>query len=951
VLQPSDERRKSGSHYTPRSLTEPIVQTTLRPILERLGPDATPTQILELKVCDPAMGSGAFLVEVCRQLAEALVKAWHHHDRVPEIPPDEDELLHARRIVAQRCLYGVDKNPMAVDLAKLSLWLATLAKDHPFTFLDHALRSGDSLVGLTKAQILGFHWKPERQRDFTRAAIEGQLTRAMEQRRQIREAPDFVSEEALRERLRAADGFLEQARRYGDLVVSAFFAGENDRTRKERLEAAAEDLAAQRSQYSVERHERLEAARAQLRSGERAVVPFHWEIEFPEVFDRENPGFDAFVGNPPFMGGSKVSGSAGTEYLDWLKLSHDESHGNADLVAHFFRRAFDLLRDWGTFGMIATNTIGQGDTRSTGLRWLCLHGATIYEATRRKKWPGLASVIISVIQGHKGPLTGRFVLDGREVPTITAYLFHTGGHEDPAVLHANVGRSFLGSKVYGQGFTFDDTARQGIANPLSLMSELIARDPRNAERIFPYIGGEEANDSPAQLHRRYVINFGQMSLAEAEQWPDLLQIVREKVKPERDRLREDTGPGAHGKKWWWQFQHPRQPLYAAIAGLDRVLAISQVTSHVQFTLLPVRMVYSHTLNVFSLASYGAFCVLQSRAHEIWASFFGSSMKDDLRYTASDCFETFPFPKDWQVHAVLEAAGEFYYDFRAALMVRNNEGLTKTYNRFHDPDERSPDILKLRELHAAMDLAALNAYGWTDLTPTCEFLLDYEEDDEDEPAVGRRRKKPWRYRWPDDFRDEVLARLLELNRQRAEDERIEGATADKTKSGRKKTDRVAARPRKRSSLHANVVAGSTRSLFDHHERDREIFYVLMLLRAWNKPLTRYALDAGLLLMLNDELRVGLLGNDNQSTNQAAPRVVEGLDYVLQELEIKGYIAINNAGLQQVVSILSDALSTDTAPEEDQERIRDVKSVFQLELARGNVTESEEWIDARPEFISK
>jgi hypothetical protein len=130
-------------------------------------------------------------------------------------------------------------------------------------------------------------------------------------------------------------------------------------------------------------------------------------------------------------------------------------------------------------------------------------------------------------------------------------------------------------------------------------------------------------------------------------------------------------------------------------------------------------------------------------------------------------------------------GKAYYDFRAALMIRNNEGLTKTYNRFHDPDERSPDILKLRELHAAMDRAVLDAYGWTDLKPTCEFLLDYEEDeDEDETGGARRRKKPWRYRWPDDFRDEVLARLLELNRQRAEEERLSGLAAEgkaKTKS--------------------------------------------------------------------------------------------------------------------------------------------------------------------------
>ncbi len=340
VLQPSDERRKSGSHYTPRALTEPIVETTLRPILERLGPNPTPEQILDLKVCDPAMGSGAFLVAACRFLAELLVRAWHAHNQMPKIPPDEDELLHARRIVAQRCLYGVDKNPMAVDLAKLSLWLATLAQNHPFTFLDHALRPGDSLVGLTRAQILGFHWKPEKQRDFARGLIENQLTGATEQRRQIREAPEGASDELLREKLQNADGFLDQARRYGDLVVSAFFAADKDAKRKERLEALADDLAFQQSQFDADRHNQLEAARRELHGGAHPVRPFHWEIEFPEVFIRDNGGFDAFVGNPPFMGGSKISTSNGNSYLDWILEAHPRSHGNGDIVAHFFRRAF-----------------------------------------------------------------------------------------------------------------------------------------------------------------------------------------------------------------------------------------------------------------------------------------------------------------------------------------------------------------------------------------------------------------------------------------------------------------------------------------------------------------------------------------------------------------------------------------------------------------------------------
>ena len=163
------------------------------------------------------------------------------------------------------------------------------------------------------------------------------------------------------------------------------------------------------------------------------------------------------------------------------------------------------------------------------------------------------------------------------------------------------------------------------------------------------------------------------------------------------------------------------------------------------------------------------------------------MKDDLRYTPSDCFETFPFPEKFEAHPQLEAAGQAYYEFRAALMVRNNEGLTKTYNRFHDPNERSDDIATLRSLHAAMDRAVLDAYGWTDLHPTCEFLLDYEddEDDEEEAGTSRRKKKPWRYRWPDDFRDEVLARLLDLNKKRAEQEKLSGPAEKPAKKGKAK----------------------------------------------------------------------------------------------------------------------------------------------------------------------
>src|SRR5262249_46999280 len=151
-------------------------------------------------------------------------------------------------------------------------------------------------------------------------------------------------------------------------------------------------------------------------------------------------------------------------------------------------------------------------------------------------------------------------------------------------------------------------------------------------------------------------------------------------------------------------------LFAAIRHLGFVLASSQVAPHLSFAILPANRVYAHTLNVFALPTYASFCGLQNRVHEVWARFFASSMKDDLRYTCSDCFETFPFPDSFESNPSLEQAGRAYYEFRAALMVRNNEGLTKTYNRFHDPNEPSDDIRKLRQLHAAMDRAVLDAYG-------------------------------------------------------------------------------------------------------------------------------------------------------------------------------------------------------------------------------------------------
>ncbi len=763
ILQPSNERRRSGSHYTPRELTAPIVEETLKPILELSGGGGVPSasELLDLKVCDPAMGSGAFLVETCRHLAEWLVEAWKVHGGRPDVPEGEDELIFARRIVAQRCLYGVDRNPMAVDLAKMSLWLATLARDEPLTFVDHALRDGDSLVGLTRKQIAAFTWKRGFFQPQLGTRVDDAVDDADDWRQMIREADPAVSQVELEEMWCEAEAALDDVRFYGDLAVEAFFLETKVKAREKRRLA---HLAVVQDGDTKAHRERLTEKR---RAGP-PFAPFHWEIEFPEVFQRDNPGFDAFVGNPPFAGGRNLSASEGTRYSQWLRELHAQSSGGADLVAHFFRRTFDCLREHGAFGLIATNTIGQGDTRSTGLRWICQDGGEIYRAFTRYKWPGQAAVVVSIVHVLKGEFLGSKQLDDRPVEKITAFLFHTGGHDDPVRLEANEDQSFQGSIVLGMGFTFDDTDTKGVTSSLAEMRKLIEKDPKNDEVIFPYIGGREVNTSPAQKPHRWVIDLGERSESECRQrWPDLMTILEARVKPERSA--KDSKKYPRMVHEWWKYWNPRPNLYAAIAHLRHVLAVSRVGQQCAITALPSHMVFADSLIIFPLPTHAAFCALQSRPHEIWARFFGSSMKDDLRYTPSDVFETFPFPRNWTTNPALEAAGEAYYSLRADLMRDNNEGLTKTYNRFHDADERDPGIARLRELHAEMDRAILNAYGWTDIDTTCQFLFDYEIDEEE---WSSRRRKPWRYRWPDPVRDEVLGRLMALNAERAAEERRE-----------------------------------------------------------------------------------------------------------------------------------------------------------------------------------
>jgi hypothetical protein len=792
ILQPTSERRSTGSHYTPRSLTAPIVKFALEPAFDRLGADATPEQLLDLNVCDPAMGSGAFLVEACRAIGERLVKAWARWpERRPVIPTDEDEELHARRVVAQRCIYGVDKNPRAVDLARLSLWLATLARDHEFTFLDHALKCGDSLVGLSRAQMTSLHWDASAGLPLFDSLLRERFEAAVSARREIREAPDDIARVVQEARYCEIERRLHNTRLIGTAIVGAFFAADKPKAR----EAKRQEIETWANGRAEEIWPRLEDFACQLRTGDHPIQPFHWEIEFPEVFARENPGFDAIVGNPPFAGKNTIIAGNAKSYLHWLQNLHPGAHGNSDLVAHFFRRAFGLLRGGGVFGLIATNTIGQGDTRATGLAEILSSGGAIIRATRRLKWPGEAAVVVSVVHVIKaaGP---KPILDGRAVNRISAFLVEGYLDGSPNVLAANLGKAFQGSIVLGMGFTFDDVAAaQGDATDVETMNGLIKKTPRNSERIFPYIGGEEVNTDPRHMHSRYVIDFAdfpleRQSLAKtwrgmthyereqalrvgvvpadyrdpvASDWPDLLDIVERRARPERLKQHDKVG-----RVIWWRFLRRRDKLYNAIATHRRVLVATRHAPNWSLTWMPTSVVFAESLVVFSSEGAQFFTVLQSRVHEVWARFFASTLEDRLRYSPTDCFRTFPFPENLETQAVLGTAGDAYYMYRAQLMIERSEGLTKIYNRLHARDESAPGIARLRTLHFELDMAVLRAYNWDDIADRA--VPEFIEQDADEGKAPKTRLE-----WPADMKDEVLARLLALNAERAADERAAGLT--------------------------------------------------------------------------------------------------------------------------------------------------------------------------------
>ncbi|MEQ8853605.1 DNA methyltransferase [Gimesia sp.] len=732
------DRRSSGTHYTPKSLTEPIVQYTLEPLVYE-GPSEgkprtewrlkTAAELLELKICDMACGSGAFLVQACRYLSERLLEAWgtveEKIDGTPKITPlgeiskggpmeqiipsdAAERLTYARRIIAQRCLYGVDANPLAAEMAKLSLWLLTLAKDKPFEFLDHSIRCGDSLVGIHNLdQLKYFNLKPNNSNaPLFIGPLDQAVNEAIELRLKLEALPSNTVEEIETQEilLSETEEKLHHIRNIANLLVGAILNQSTDREERRSLA----DLASIASRYLQD--DEIDELDNLTRNVCKNRLMFHWPLEFPEVLISRG-GFDGFLGNPPYQGGTVATTALGGDYTAFISTRFQPWHGKADLVGAFLRNMPLLMKSEGTIGIVTTASLIRGETLESSLIPLVSGGSVIYRAVTPFSWPGEAKVTAVCVWLNKSRWEGSYVLDSDCVETIGPDL--EPGYLGVPVPLATSQKGYLGIKL--------------SPHNVSLKLEDMHSLPHECQcALLPAIGGQE-------LYRNVNWSVGPFAFA-----PELVtdNVLSQFRKATNDEIAKE------------QLKHsaPAKALTSLLHESDLVLACAE-TTHVQLAFVEVPnsgVLLKHSVIVFPKSDWWSFAVLQSCFHVEWSWKYGIRRKQDLRYSPKRCSYTFPWPLEINTDAKI--IGKTYHLKRQSIMESNNLGLTQLYNRFHDPEDRSEDIRCLRELHVRMDQCVAQAYGWLDLDLSYDF----------------RKNAKVRYTIENKTRREILNRLLKLN---------------------------------------------------------------------------------------------------------------------------------------------------------------------------------------------
>jgi Eco57I restriction-modification methylase len=436
-------RKATGTFYTPQCIADYVVRRTLGPLVA----DAAPDEILELRVVDPAMGSGAFLVAACRYLASAYEAALIRCGRCHSSDIGEVERGAIRRTIAERCLYGVDLNPMAVQLARLSLWLATLAADKPLSFLDHRLQVGDSLLGtwvsaLRRPPAVGRRGAAAKPMPlFDDEPLQAALQQVVPVRFALEAMPgDTIEQVKEKEKtftaLTARSAALWRWKRIADLWCAPWFAPDGDGTPASAFGALSDRILCGRCALPEKVASRYLAAADEASRSRRL---FHWELEFPEVFfDREGTrlpraGFDAVIGNPPWDMIRADAGEAGlrsqarggiAQTLRFTRDSgvyHSQSDGHANRYQLFVERAIALTRRGGRFGLVLPSGLALDHGSAPLRRRLfsqCDVDAVVGMENRRGVFPIHRSVGFLLLTATQGAPTQRIACRlGVEDPT------------------------------------------------------------------------------------------------------------------------------------------------------------------------------------------------------------------------------------------------------------------------------------------------------------------------------------------------------------------------------------------------------------------------------------------------------------------------------------------------------------------------------------------------------
>lgn len=784
-------KRDTGTAYTHRSLAEKVARHALDPLIYDPGPQnesdpqrwrpRPPQDLLALRVCDPAVGSGAILVAAVRHLAEALLQSRIEHGELDSgalasavLEDDSHDLqVDARREVVANCIYGVDRDPMAAEMAKMSLWLVTMARDRPFTFLDHAIKVGDSLLGITSLQQLKYlHLKPRPHGVQFGAEgwwdkVEDTIARVDKLRHELMSIKVIDIEDTHRKAALHVEA--EEAKTDLELVADALVAAclSTATGRESDTDARLERLGplVKRLDHEDTRDELRELATKWVDAGSPTpLIPrrfMHWPLEFPEVFGDGNRRFDAVVANPPFMGSQDISGNMGSDFRNHLiRYVADGRKGKSDLIGYFALRIAQIANQ---AGFLATNSITQGQTLKVGLLPLTEAGWTISRAVRMTPWPG-GGVNVSQIWMRHGPWEADTNLNGESwTGKISPTLEKAGEIQgQPKKLRTNANLAFQGYQVIADGFEI--TAAYAV--------ELIAEDPDSAEVVRNYVNGDTIN-GPLPRHdpQRRVIDFGVMTKQQAAEYVAAFRHVEENARPEileKAQPRPDGRPSSYAR-WadrWWQFWSPRKEMREAIADLDRVLALARTSKVMYPVFVPADWCHTDALVVFAYDDYKHFGLLTSVFHWWWAiqppGTGGSSLKTDPRYTPTTSFQTFPQPT---LGAELAQAGKALDRHREGWMATEGIGLTDAYNRVNDPDDDAGEVVELRRLHVALDHAVQAAYAESDPHhPWEDLALDHDFYDCGSLGV--------RYTVSAETRTRMLDWLLELNFRRwAEEHRV------------------------------------------------------------------------------------------------------------------------------------------------------------------------------------